>query len=90
MTIEIEDDGVGMTELRTPSGGVARQGNGIGMKNVRERLEVLYGDAAHFEVTSRPGRGTRVTMEIPVMMNENGEPVLAVTPVRTMAPGMVR
>jgi two-component system LytT family sensor kinase len=90
MTIEIEDDGVGMTEVRTPSGGVARKGNGIGMRNVRERLEVLYGDTAHFEVTSRPGRGTRVTMEIPVMTNENGEPVLAVTPVRAVAPGLGR
>jgi len=82
MMIEIEDDGVGISEAKTPAGGVARKGNGIGMRNVRERLEVLYGDAARFEVTSRPGRGTRVTMEIPVMMNENGEVVLAV-PVRS-------
>ena len=26
------------------------------MKNVRERLEVLFGDAAVFDITSRPGR----------------------------------
>jgi two-component system LytT family sensor kinase len=78
--IEVEDDGVGMGESRTPSGGVARKGTGIGMKNVRERLEVLYGETARFDVTSRPGRGTRVSLEIPVMMNENGDPVLAATP----------
>jgi two-component system LytT family sensor kinase len=42
-------------------------GNGVGMRNVRERLEVLYGGAARFEVESRPGRGTRVTLEIPLV-----------------------
>jgi two-component system LytT family sensor kinase len=35
------------------------------MKNVRERLEVLYGNRARFTVVSRPGRGTLVSIEIP-------------------------
>ena len=87
MMIEVEDDGVGISGGRIPDGGVVRKGTGIGMRNVRERLEVLYGEAARFDVMSRPGRGTRVTLEIPVMMNENGDPVLAVTPVRSGAPG---
>ena len=30
------------------------------MTNVQERLEVLYGNQAHFEVVSNPGRGTLV------------------------------
>ena len=65
--VEVEDDGVGIAPERTRNSGVLSQkGNGIGMRNVRERLEVLYGDAAGFEVTSRPGRGTLVTMAIPV------------------------
>jgi two-component system LytT family sensor kinase len=87
MTIEVEDDGVGISESRllpgrVPAGAPASKGTGIGMRNVRERLEVLYGDTARFEVTSRPGRGTKVTLEIPVMMNENGDAVLAAAPVR--------
>jgi two-component system LytT family sensor kinase len=82
MTIEVEDDGVGIAEGRVPAGGVARQGTGIGMRNVRERLEVLYGEAARFDVMSRPGRGTRVRIEIPVMLNENGDPMLAAGPGR--------
>jgi two-component system LytT family sensor kinase len=36
------------------------------MKNVQERLDVLYGDQASFSVVSNPGRGTLVTIEIPV------------------------
>jgi two-component system LytT family sensor kinase len=36
------------------------------MKNVRERLEVLYGGNARFTVVSSPGRGTLVSIEIPV------------------------
>ncbi|HEY0759993.1 MAG TPA: histidine kinase [Acidisarcina sp.] len=71
LTIEVEDDGVGMAEGRSVPGGMLRQGNGIGMRNVRERLEVLYGEAANFDVESRPGRGTRVTLQMPVVQSEN-------------------
>jgi len=63
--IEVEDDGVGIAPGRSRSSGVLT-GTGIGMKNVRERLDVLFGDAAHFDVTSRPGRGTKVTLGIPL------------------------
>jgi two-component system LytT family sensor kinase len=35
------------------------------MKNVQERLEVLYGNQARFSVVSNPGRGTLVSIEIP-------------------------
>jgi two-component system, LytTR family, sensor kinase len=70
MIVEVEDDGVGMPEGRVPGLGLVGHGAGIGMRNVRERLEVLYGNAARFDVLSRPGRGTRVTLEIPVLPNE--------------------
>jgi len=48
-----------------PNTGLRRTGAGIGMKNVQERLEVLYGNQARFEVVSNPGRGTQVSIEIP-------------------------
>ena len=51
-------------------GGLCRTNSGIGMRNVRERLEVLYGAAARVDVLSRPGRGTLVTLEIPITPNE--------------------
>jgi two-component system, LytTR family, sensor kinase len=68
VSIEVADDGVGM------SGGSAsmhrRTSSGIGMKNVQERLEVLYGKQASFNVVSNPGRGTLVSIEIPANLPE--------------------
>jgi two-component system LytT family sensor kinase len=61
--IEVADDGVGMRNR--PASALRREGAGIGMKNVQERLEVLYGNQARFNVVSNPGRGTLVTIEIP-------------------------
>ena len=65
--IEVEDDGVGMGPR--PVSAINRAGAGIGMKNVRERLDVLYGKDARFDVSSSPGRGTLVVIEIPAMMH---------------------
>jgi two-component system LytT family sensor kinase len=59
LVIEVEDDGVGME-----SGG--RGGSGIGLANVRERLQVLYGEAAHIEINSQHGHGTLVRLVLPV------------------------
>jgi two-component system LytT family sensor kinase len=71
LVVDVEDDGVGIMPARAAAVGAvtaqSRSGNGIGMKNVRERLEVLYGGEARFEVESRPGRGTRVTLEVPMV-----------------------
>jgi two-component system LytT family sensor kinase len=61
--IEVADDGVGMGNR--PASALSRSGAGIGMKNVQERLEVLYGNQARFSVVSTPGRGTLVSIEIP-------------------------
>ena len=61
--IEVADDGVGMGDR--PRTGLASNGAGIGMKNVQERLEVLYGTQATFNIVSNPGRGTLVSIEIP-------------------------
>jgi two-component system LytT family sensor kinase len=67
--IEVADDGVGMGGRPTSS--LHRSGAGIGMKNVRERLEVLYGNQARFEVVSNPGRGTLISIEIPANLPES-------------------
>ena len=66
--IEVADDGVGMGDR--PRSALRRPGAGIGMKNVRERLEMLYGNQASFTVVSNPGRGTLVTIEIPSSLTD--------------------
>jgi two-component system LytT family sensor kinase len=70
LMVEVEDDGVGMAPERdeaSPVSGLVRPGTGIGMRNVRERMEVLYGRLASVETNSRPGRGTRVTLLMPIV-----------------------
>ncbi len=76
LIIEVEDDGVGIAPGRPHTSGVLR-GTGIGMKNVRERLQVLYGDAAAFDVSSRPGRGTKVTLAFPALIPDADHPAAA-------------
>ncbi len=72
MLVEVEDDGVGMSPDRPSAGNIQRPGTGIGMKNVRERMEVLYGAGAEVKMESRPGRGTRVTLYMPILEGDNG------------------
>jgi len=67
LTIEVEDDGVGMGAaqlLERPPG--LGQG-GIGMANVAERLKVLYGESARMTIDSRNGTGTLVRLRVPVL-----------------------
>jgi two-component system, LytTR family, sensor kinase len=70
LMVEVEDDGVGMPpehDATSPVSGIVRPGTGIGMRNVRERMQVLYGDLAAVEINSRPGRGTKVTLLMPIL-----------------------
>ncbi len=67
LVIEVEDDGVGM-----PATGASRTaGTGIGILNVTERLQVVYGDAAEITIQSQPGRGTLVRLVLPVLQAED-------------------
>jgi two-component system LytT family sensor kinase len=81
LLLEIEDDGVGVEPggmTRSPVSGLEREGSGIGMRNVRERMQVLYGDDAQVEMVSRPGRGTKVRLLMPLTHLEAGEDLLTV------------
>jgi two-component system, LytTR family, sensor kinase len=60
LMIEVEDDGVGMPSEATIDG------NGIGVSNVRERLQVLYNNDYRMVIESQPGLGTRILIEVPV------------------------
>ncbi|ABF43032.1 periplasmic sensor signal transduction histidine kinase [Candidatus Koribacter versatilis Ellin345] len=65
VVIEVEDDGVGFTD------GAPSSGTGIGMANVTERLNVLYGDSAVIETDSTPGKGTLVRLTLPIPQPED-------------------
>jgi two-component system LytT family sensor kinase len=59
--IEVHDDGLGMTEDRLEH---ALDG-GIGLSNVNERLQTIYGAHYQLKLTSVPGQGTCARVEIP-------------------------
>jgi two-component system LytT family sensor kinase len=63
--IEIEDNGVGISEEKLPHVYV----EGIGLSNVRERLRVLYGTDFELDIQSRPGEGTVIRIEIPELVS---------------------
>lgn len=59
----VEDDGVGIPEERLAT--LFEQG--IGVSNVNERMQVLYGTDYRMWIDSKPGEGTRTGIEIPDM-----------------------
>jgi len=63
--IEIEDNGVGISEEKMPHVYV----EGIGLSNVRERLRVLYGADFRLEIESRTGQGTVIRIDIPELVS---------------------
>jgi two-component system, LytTR family, sensor kinase len=63
--LEVEDDGLGMTEERMTTA----LGDGIGLSNVNERLSVIYGTAYRVRISSVPGLGTIIRLEIPDMIS---------------------
>jgi two-component system LytT family sensor kinase len=66
LVIEVEDDGVGMAATQPLESGSTR-GSGIGMANISERLQVLYGDTALMTIDSREGKGTLVRIRLPLL-----------------------
>jgi two-component system, LytTR family, sensor kinase len=65
LSIEIADNGVGISEEKMPHVYV----EGIGLSNVRERLRVLYGTDFHLDIQSRLGEGTVIRIDIPELVS---------------------
>jgi two-component system LytT family sensor kinase len=66
IVIEVEDDGVGMAATQLIAS-KSTQGAGIGMANISERLQVLYGDTARMTIDSHAGKGTLVRIRLPLL-----------------------
>lgn len=56
----IEDDGAGLAPESTA---------GVGLDNVRRRLNLLYPGDHHFLLAPRPGGGTRVEIDLPLLID---------------------
>jgi two-component system LytT family sensor kinase len=74
LVIEVEDDGVGMAATQPLEAGSTRGGGGIGMANISERLQVLYGDTARMTIDSREGKGTLVRIRLPLLQAAGAVP----------------
>lgn len=82
VTVEIEDEGPGMTEdqiqhILLNAGNIIEQSvsepsTGIGFSNVVKRLRLFYGVEDVIEVVSGKGYGTKVILKIPI--HEENEP----------------
>lgn len=59
LLLKVEDDGVGFSD--DPE----REGSGVGLANVRERLATLHGDAHEFRLEARPAGGVAVVVRLP-------------------------
>lgn len=72
--VQVRDDGVGIEpnlipDLLRPGRSRRRDGHGhggLGLANISERLRRLYGEGYQLHIESQPGKGTTVTMRIPM------------------------
>jgi two-component system LytT family sensor kinase len=73
LIIEVEDDGVGMGGTRLEQSS-SWAGMGIGMANISERLQVLYGDTARMTIDSHEGKGTLIRIRLPLVESDSAVP----------------
>ena len=62
LVVTVADTGLGF-------GQAATAGTGIGLANIRERLQLLYGSKASLAVAENPGGGTAVSITVPYTSN---------------------
>lgn len=73
ISIEVEDNGVGMTKERIGEilDGVVTSGKPdrphIGVRNIHERIRLYFGEPWGLTIESEPGEGTKITIRIPAV-----------------------
>ncbi|HEV7914145.1 MAG TPA: histidine kinase [Albitalea sp.] len=66
LAVTVADTGLGF-------GKAATAGTGIGLNNIRERLQLLYGQKATLTIAETPGGGTSVTITVPYLTHHHGD-----------------
>lgn len=64
VVITVRDNGMGMEQEKAETL-VAYQAKGYGLKNVNDRIRLLYGEGYGIRIFSAPGEGTNVVMRFP-------------------------
>jgi two-component system sensor histidine kinase YesM len=76
LVCEVVDDGDGFDPAAKNEEKLARRKGkrqlftGIGVRNVHDRIKLLYGDGYGVTVASEPGEGTRIKIRIPLMSED--------------------
>lgn len=73
VVIEVEDNGCGMTQKRMEEILSAESGAHIGIGNIRQRIQLLYGDGYGLHMESMPEEGTKVFIDLPLISEEGVE-----------------
>jgi LytS/YehU family sensor histidine kinase len=66
LILNVADTGSGLGA----QGGDAAMSRGVGLSNIRGRLEQLYGTDQAFAIANRPSGGTEVTLKVPFHLAE--------------------
>jgi len=73
IVVTVKDNGAGMSEeqlskiINQPRGII--RGEHIGIRNIRERIQYIYGESFNLAFWSRLGEGTEVTVRLPVIQD---------------------
>lgn len=72
LVLSVEDNGIGMSEeevslLLTDSNRKRKHGSGVGLVNINNRLQILFGKEYGLFIESEPDEGTRVSVRIPAI-----------------------
>lgn len=67
LILQVSDNGIGIDE-ETCNELLTRNTSGYGVKNVYDRIRLLYGEQASLDIKSTLGLGTIVTIKIPIVI----------------------
>ena len=72
LVLSVEDNGIGMSEeevslLLTDSNRKRKHGSGVGLVNINNRLQILFGKEYGLFIESEPDEGTKVSIRIPAI-----------------------